>query len=502
MSGPKKTAGNTEMTANQQAYSRGVEAIEINNSHITPRNKVDEINGKGQTETMVRTDVDPNSKFRVPEVQNQDGKISLNVTSYNVYQGGLDIDKKPTKVVVGVAGSDSTSDWIQNVSPLENRSSDYMVVGEEVIEHPYKIEINRMVGGFKSYYDENIPIVITGDSKGGEDSAFLALMVEKSGIPVDHLYITNPKGIRVNNQDFQILEKMANEGKITKEIVYPEALSDYYIDGSLVADGRVIPFSNVIYTVPNSAEDIKENHTIGNYAEDVYQGLNNRYKFQCSEEPKFKLLKTEIYSTILYQQCEYTYTVTSVTDNAGRNISVADYYFEEKTEHLQQLRLRIDSSIKVLQALETEDVEALFTSAAIKGQNALKTAHKQHILSAVGSSDIDGYKRYREVALLLVDKTMSIVTLHAMYNSELDRYVNAESIKYTNIVLENVRSEINAYKEYVRSELFRLNDELSKINAAIENISQSKESYKKSQEEIKLIIKKQRTNTLVVQPIG
>lgn len=475
-----ETAGLAEMTANQQAYNTdgkdgkffgGAEAVEIDKQHITPRNKVNEINGKGQTETMVRTDVDTTDAFHDVRLQQQvqgsndfwTNESSLNVTSYNVYKGSH--GTKPEKLVVGVAGSSGGSDWWYNIVHFSGKSI---------------TEMERIASGFNKYKDAHIPIVLVGDSKGGEDAAQLAVVSMKQGIPIDHLFLTNPKGTRINDDGYALLTKLADEGKITKEIVYPEILSTFGLEG-----GPDIPYSHVMYTVPTKLQDsyLTENHTISNYAEDVYQGFGSRYKFQCNTEPEM------LGGFFGIKPFGYRYHVTSVTDNTGKTISVAEYYFEEKRLILQVVKEKLSKEIEEILKLLEENLKAKFISTIDQNKIALEEKHERHIRNALGFSDVLAFKNFKKHQFG-ASEDISYLEILGKYNKEMQQHVETESPKYRAVILNEISGELDSYQKNLEEQLSLLKQEIVKVESLIDSLIISQARYKESQEEIQLVIDK------------
>lgn len=121
------TADTVEMEANQQAYNESNKHNDVivisenggtSNETLNAEEKAADIEQDNipadAKQTMIRTDVDANHKeYQAPDLQQQtpgSNEVghqgsSLNVTSYNVYEGTGANQTKPSEVVVGVAGS-------------------------------------------------------------------------------------------------------------------------------------------------------------------------------------------------------------------------------------------------------------------------------------------------------------------------------------------------------------------------------------------------------------
>lgn len=234
------TAGTVEMEANQRAYNESNEDndIIIVSENGETRNEI--VDAKGEPidieqknipanakQTMIRTDVDVNHKeYQAHDLQQHNSGSTLDITSYNVYNGTGTNQTKPSEVVVGVAGSTGYNegplakghqgpDWALNYTktPLldsqssesyddvyasERRKCEHSVRNgltgkygsEEQIQQAInaqmkdntvvrrahqKVESNRMAEALRKPYNEGVPITIVGDSKGAEDAAYIAV---------------------------------------------------------------------------------------------------------------------------------------------------------------------------------------------------------------------------------------------------------------------------------------------------------------------------------------
>lgn len=503
------------------------------------------------SQTMIRTDVDSHKDYKVPELQNQARNSnevgytgsSLNITSYNVYKADGAQSTKPECVVVGVAGSagqnkgvfggaENAPDWKQNydlslnrshyndlsTAELERRANEVITrtvrphlsgVEVEVKEmHPdrakmlYEVEIRQKVEGLKKYRDKDVPIILSGDSKGGEDATYLALRSEQSGVSIDRLYLTNPKGIRVSGNesdetsDYGILCKMAKEGKIIKEIVYPEILrngSPRLDGGGDVPIGREIPVSKTIFTVPKDIRNLTENHTIGNYENDVFQGVEGNYKFQCDSEPE-KITKS-ITSSIMgggsrEELLGYRYKITKITNRSGQTISVNDYFFDEQVELVNAVKQRIVEMLDVLEELSREDVISYFSDGVGRIRNSLESKHEDLIENATPyetykndhKSDFEGKTEMEKIDIDL--------QLRNQYHRDIEQQVDEQSELYKTVVTGVVGGFVNTYKENVHMRKQELMREQERLEQVVIDINSAKVAHQKSQKEIEFVIEK------------
>lgn len=532
-----------------QQENRQSEGVENPYTKLKDTNEISK-NGK-QSKTLIRTDVDSHQNFRTPNLQNQEGGSneigykgsSLNITAYNVYEGDGSQATKPSSVVVGVAGSSghdakpwggdkNAPDWKQNYNTSLSRStynrddlsddalramkrikttvcdysSGYPTNCKDVeIDNPdwanvqYEIDMREKVRELKKYQDKNVPIILVGDSKGGEDAAYLALKSEQSGIPIDHLYLTNPKGIRLSgtehdeHSDYGRLCKMAREGKITVEIVYPEVLSDgtpFYglkikTDGSGLGDGREIPGKR-IYTVPNNL-DTTRNHTISDYESDVYQGVGGNFKFQCDKQPLYILDYDK-------GRNYYRYEVSRITNRSGATVSIGTYFFQEKAQQLEKLKKAYGEILVNLEMLGKEQLFNKFKASIQSKMTALKTMHEGKIAYTTDSNDyawdadnlkrqIPAYPEYKDNEL-----NDALSALRGEYESKLHQHVDMKSSDYDSVVSTTVSNSIIHYElevsrtqEIVRRKIEELDSEIAVVHA-------NEKTYEKSQMELIIII--------------
>lgn len=511
MNAQERTANEAEMRANQEAYSRAKEKI-----YITDQGKIySDIDAIPANEAVVKQ-----LEKAIPNLQASGSVTGIDIAAYNVYQGSN--REKPDGVIVGVAGSNDLNDWRQNVVPdAEYRSRNNAKTNEELLQDAqyaierldiaeqegysesekaaikelaarnlYEFEIRGKVEALQKYKESGIPITLVGDSKGGEDAGYLALKSEQSGIPIDHLYLTNPKGIRINDADMKTLEKMASEGKITKEVVYPESLMSGGIlraDGNgYIEDGRSIPVSKTIYTVPNQVARMDENHTISNYENDVYQGVNGDFKFQCDQQPEE--IKKGWFNE---KSIGYRYKVSQITDKSGKVIRINEYFFEEQKSLIKKIQKRVEEMKQQLGELQQENVGAYFSEKALGMKLLLESQHKTIIeqytpFSTYKADHISSFE-----GITKEDEKTSIESdLRTKYTKELQQHVETEGNDYPKEVLSVVSSFISQYQEIVQTRSKQLESDATYLVEVEQELNKSKVAYLQSQTEIQLEIEK------------
>ncbi|MGL4662688.1 MAG: hypothetical protein ACRCV7_03265 [Culicoidibacterales bacterium] len=542
-----KQSTDVEIEVNRQAYNTdgnekgnfvsGAKAIKVGPDLTTDLiEDVTVITNTNQAQTLIRTDVDSHINYKTEILQNQERGsnspeyrgTSLNMTSYNVYHGDGSQEEKPFQIVVGVAGSAGTQDflnlapdWRQNFDPLLNRS-DYngksddeleMLLNEkrrvrtkegdiieiEKIDHTkvmYEIEMRQKMRELEKYRNDHISIMLTGDSKGSEDAAYLGLsFVKKTGdIQATELYLTNPKGIRVSDADYDVLKRMADEGKITVEIVYPEIVSEgilggaFKTDGTGIGGGRPIPcrLENKFYTVPKDIDDTVRNHRVGDYEKNVYQGYDGKYKFQCHEKPKTLFGVGDGSSYVM----GYEYSVSRIVKTDGTILSVKAYYFDEQKTHLLKLREHVQDEIDFLSHVERDEYEQLFLMASKKGKMKLKAKHKALIRQQTTEEMyVEDHFHSRG---LLDELGISDVKrqLRSEFEDKLEEHVEEESESYAKIVLEQVMPEIQSFRQFTYDKAKQLRLYKEQLTEMIERLDKTARLYENSQDEVQMIMKR------------
>lgn len=545
----ERSTNNIEMTGNQQAYNTdgardgngnfiiengqrvyvgGTKFISIKDDYSKEflNQEMDVKRNQQILKTMIRTDVDSHEDYKSKKLQNQvQGSnavnyfgSSLNITSYNVYDRDGSQSDRPENVIVGVAGSDGmlpfSPDWRQNFGILNRSEYSGKMVHElkpasvfEVSAIRYEVEVREKVDELKRYRQNGIPITVVGDSKGGEDAAYLALRFVKATQPelnridsqddTDYrdysavsIYLTNPKGIRVSDEEYHILEKMAQAGKIVKEIVYPEVVHNGLVptDGRGLNDGRLIPVSQTIYTVPKAIGNLTENHTIGNYENDVFQGAEGKYKFQCDVEPE--VITDAAVSGVMgmgsgKRVIGYCYKVTRITDKSGKTIGVNEYFFEEQKEALKRLEKEMTHQIEQLNILEREPLLDMFTSKVREKRSRMKKRHAELMMAANSAFD---YAKYRKASGL--DDVVLEENFMSLYAQEAEKQADSASDNYVKSVRGVVHRYIDMYLNDVHHAKRQIDGDLNMLYQGYASIDQAKETFNTSQSEIQLIIKK------------
>ncbi|MGL4662804.1 MAG: hypothetical protein ACRCV7_03850 [Culicoidibacterales bacterium] len=505
------TANILEITVNQQAYGSGSEKIAVNNQGYVYSNQ----NLTFEKELNANYILEKNKN----NLQTHNTASGLDITSYSVYSGYKELTKKPIGVIVGVAGTDlkNSKDMEQNLNPLLNRSV-YNHKQTSELEHDvtstrevrmregdrisitstdpnvlYELEIRQKVEALQQYRKDNIPITLVGDSKGGEDAAYLALSFvksTKSEHDMDYsavsVYLTNPKGIRVSDEDYRVLENMAARGNITVEVIYPEVLSKFGLDKIT----REIPHSCKVYTVPNRLRSSIDNHTIGNYEDEVYQGLGGNYKFQCDEEPT-KISESSLYADhALGMDIDvfvgYRYVVSRITDQSGKTMSVNDYFFEAKRKELENLCSKIELDIMQLTRLKEEPLDMYFTNKVIQRKSDLMRRHESLIRRTTPFS-----MYIRDKKDLMFSSDMMEAEMKKVYERELESHVAIESSNYMKEVRRCVERNIELYKIGIENEIRELTKRKNRIQEdLIPTIEASKRNFQQSQNDIKMVVEK------------
>lgn len=525
MSKESRTANQEEMIVNQQSYGRGSEVVEINEkSDLNYIEKVGDARFNENGTTLIRSDKDNLGGF---DLQTHNTYSGLDITTYSVYSGFKEPGKEPNRVIVGVAGTDlsTSTDMEQNLNLALSRSSfnhltdtdlqklknktrrvrtnegEWIEIKNTDANLYYEIEMRQKVQALQKYRENGVPITMVGDSKGGEDAAYLALsfvkstlktpegtcpVYEKADFTAVNLYLTNPKGIRVSDEDYQILEKMASQGKVTVEVVYPEILSKFLIDQIW----REIPYSAKIYTVPNQLRSIIDNHKIGEYEENVYQGFGGNYKFQCDQEPTEIRELSDSADPALGMQVDvkvgYRYVVSRITDKSGKSMSVNDYFFEEQIQKMARLRDEMRAREVEYSKIKNEPILEYFTAEVDRKKYSLKEKHKQWIRNA---TPFEMY--YQERKDLIKTQDVTRYLLERDYEALLESHVDSESVNYKGAVKNRVERYITAYQERVDNEMMRLRQKAEQIDTdVIPSIREAQSTFIKSQEQIQLIIEK------------
>lgn len=507
-----KTIDNLGMKGNQQAYDFGDEKIGFSSDGESKVYAKDEKVSSDINDLLIRTDVDEyNPKYRAAELQNHNTGSGLDITTYSVYSGFKEPNKEPSRLIVGVAGTKDSTDVVQNGVPL-NRSH-YGKQEEYLLKHwdrtnrnmehsRYELEIRQKVVALQKYRENGVPIAIVGDSKGGEDAAYLALKFVKATSPgnkdkIDYsavnLYVTNPKGIRVDDEDYAVLEKMAKAGKVTVEVVYPEILSKYGIHKI----PREIPYTSKIYTVPNALRSSIENHKIGGYEDKVYQGFNGKFKFQCDQEPT-KIIESDYTDDTSgfvgvpgakasqSKHRGYRYVVTRITDRSGKSISVNNYFFEAKIEALKQLIERINQEIAGYEKLQAEPLLHYFKTCVRDKKSKLM---EQHEILIKAFTPFAAYQREKNQQMIEMD--ISVGELKNEYNRVLDNHLSLESDSYSDVVSSRVQASVEQYQRGLYNEAQLLRNKVHRLQTEVmPNIRQAQEAFEQSQERLQLIIEK------------
>lgn len=523
----------------------GASFIEVSGSNMSIRNNLSEIEGE-ITSILVRTDQDDvHNNYKHPELQNQERGSneagytgsSLNITSYNLYEGDGSGQEKPSKLYIGIAGSagnndllnqsKASQDWRQNYDVRLNRSkyndlsveklkelanevkttkinphgSDRPIEVHEVNpEHAnllYEIEIREKVEAMKKYRQDGIPIAIAGDSKGGEDAAYLGLkyVKEVKDVHAVELNLTNPKGVRVSDGDYKVLEEMAAAGKITIEIVYPEILSNGLIrdvgpntDGTGIGDGRPIPCrpENKFYTVPVSVANPTNNHQIGNYEKNVYQGYDGKTKFQGNEKPKEIIQIINDKPVVL----GYEYSINRIVKSDGTRISVSEYYFEEQKVHLNKILEHVNKEVLFLDNIIKEDYEGMFRESAKDNKSTLKEKHKSVIRNQTSEDKYVDDNLGNIFFTPAEEISAKKIKLRREYESKLTDHIDSESANYTGDVVSAASESIEKFREFSHDRMMELKLYTNHVTETLDKVKQAEQKYKDSQEEVKLVIKR------------
>lgn len=529
-------AYNTDGLGDKQVYAGGANTVSLNqNGDIKLGDTLGDVLDGTELDTLIRTDVDIHEGYQIPQLQNQEkgsnnyGYLgsSLNITAYNVYEGDGVGNTKPISVCVGVAGSQgsrdlikASPDWKQNYDIFLNRSAYNGKTDEQLqnklkyadkmtrVKIKYELEIREKVKALKHYREDHIPITIVGDSKGAEDAAYLGLSFVKSTMPISglqtdldyraaDLYFVNPKGVRLSTQDYEILKRIAEAGFITVEIVYPEIVSDgllkdgkLRVDGSGVADGRVIPCrpDHKFYTVPTSVANPEVNHQVTSYDTNVYQGFDGKSKFQGNSKPE----SITGYKGLTKQTVGYRYTIDRISKKNGTTISVNTYFFEEQKAHLLRMNDQVQTDILFLKQILKEDYERLFYDNVINNKYALKLKHKQLIQRFTSEEDYihDHIMRTKpSVVDLVAQKAM----LRREYEYKLDQYIDEEAEKYHLVIIAGVKQEIEIFMQFVYDEIMRLQRYADMLMMKLDDIGRLAQVYQLAHEEIKMTITKMKT---------